>query len=149
MLSGIIEPAILCRSRIEMTRIGNLHLTNRTGQQMHLRTLYRELEGGAFASGGEWYVRASHAKRFLDSLRSASVAVLGIEGVRGENDHVIHQLDSIADFSDLTAESWPTYVDRTITAAERFLSLPDISPCDAFTFVVLEECDWQKAPPKD
>ena len=91
--------------------------------------------------GGEFYLPAQAAGRFVDACVHESLAIVGVEGFRIESGKFRPLLDQIADFSSLLTDrkGWAETVQAAAAEAHRFLAQLPTEPELRLNFTLLSE----------
>lgn len=91
--------------------------------------------------GGEFFVPASAADRYIDTCVQESLAIIGVETFRLEGEKRKPILEQIADFSSmLTAiEGWGVIVRETAAEAHRFVRQVPTEADVLLSFTLLSE----------
>ncbi|CAH2919834.1 MAG: hypothetical protein CPSOU_3489 [uncultured Paraburkholderia sp.] len=94
--------------------------------------------------GGEIFLKADDAQRFVAAAQTAGMAVLGIEGVRIDSNQVVPYVDLIADYSPRTAMEWAEYLERCNRLALDFLwqAVSEKGTNTYFCFELLDHAEY-------
>jgi hypothetical protein len=117
---------------------------------MGLKSAAEERLQQAFADvgterGGDFYVPAAAASRYIDACVRESLAIAGVEVFRLEEGKLKPNLNQIADFSSIFSdkEAWEILVRATVAEAHRFLAQVPLEADARLSFTLVSEEEYR------
>lgn len=103
--------------------------------------IYKQFSNLGINQGGDLYLDQPHSLQFIETCRRNGLAVIGIEAFTNREGSLTPQMDRIADFSTLKAESWDQFCEKCYEASLSFLQKMNPIQNIVINFTVLEKKD--------
>ena len=102
------------------------------------KLIYEYIDKGV-RYGGELIVSKQFCDEFISSCELVNLAIIGIEGFLFYEDETVEPvLDEIADFSDISSDNWQEYLEKSLSAARKFLgAMQNIGRSDGYSFTLV------------